>query len=888
MVDNRIKLLLACLLLQSFPLLRAATAANDIVIARAHVERVRADIPGRTIIVDWHGTWDHTTIQAALYAARDGDTVIVLPSAGSPDGAYLENIIFPARAITLRSINPQDPAIVSATVIDGNASGSVVRFADGTPQEAAMLGFTITNGTGMEYGTEGDYVGGGFYLSGSSPTIANNSIQGNNASRSGGAIYLYAASPTISSNVIANNTASRDGSAIYLESSSPLIAHNIITGNVAGLPPHQYHGGTLSLYLSAPTIESNFISGNTCLEFGGVLDLRYSTPRILNNTIVSNEGTGILCHYPEATITNTIVAYNSAGIDFDSGTSSHMSVLSYNCVYANAEDNYLGVADLTGSNGNISVDPLLANPAYGNVHIRPDSPCRDAGDDTVSLSSLQDIDNQPRLEGAHIDIGADETHGASWPAGPNVIVRVSTSGDDSHDGSSWNLAKRTVQAGIDAATELGGDVWVQAGTYLERICLARHVHVFGGFAGTEVSREERSWSHNVVVLDAQLSGATVTSVAVGHGLSTIDGFTITGGIGESDVAGNCGGGVYCYFSSSVIRNNTITDNHVDGHGGGVYSFGCDPQIMHNTITANSAGRSGGGVYVDHAAAMIAGNDVCSNIAGEDGGGVGCAFGFARVEGNRVSGNTATRYGGGLWGYNVTYGRIANNSLAGNKAATGGGMHLWGQFGTVTQNTIVANAANGGGGVYCTHVSVPISNSVVAHNSSGICYQGTPVLPLHNCVYGNTQYSYSGIVDPAGANGNIAAEPLFLVPPDPGPDATWGTEDDDAGDSHLLPGSPCIDTGSNAFAYGYLDLDGHSRIVDGDWDDMPVVDMGAYEFIPGDLDADGAITLLDFISWADCCNGPGGQHADDCQPADLDADGDVDLADFARFERAIAR
>ncbi|HOW74081.1 MAG TPA: hypothetical protein PKY77_26040, partial [Phycisphaerae bacterium] len=55
-------------------------------VPREQVEALAASIAGRTLIVDWHGTWDHATIQAALDAAESGDTIIVLPSTGSPNG----------------------------------------------------------------------------------------------------------------------------------------------------------------------------------------------------------------------------------------------------------------------------------------------------------------------------------------------------------------------------------------------------------------------------------------------------------------------------------------------------------------------------------------------------------------------------------------------------------------------------------------------------------------------------------------------------------------------------------------------------------------------------------------------------------------------------------
>ena len=73
------------------------------------------------------------------------------------------------------------------------------------------------------------------------------------------------------------------------------------------------------------------------------------------------------------------------------------------------------------------------------------------------------------------------------------------------------LAKRTVQAGIDAAAAVGGEVWVAAGTYQERITLRTCAHVYGGFAGTETQRSQRNWSANLTILDGNQAGSVVTA-----------------------------------------------------------------------------------------------------------------------------------------------------------------------------------------------------------------------------------------------------------------------------------------------------------------------------------------------------------------------------------------
>src|SRR6185295_5246363 len=66
--------------------------------------------------------------------------------------------------------------------------------------------------------------------------------------------------------------------------------------------------------------------------------------------------------------------------------------------------------------------------------------------------------------------------------------------------------------------------------------------------------------------------------------------------------------------------------------------------------------------------------------------------------------------------------------------------------------------------------------------------------------------------PASGSGNIADPPLFV--------------DQTAGNFHLQPGSPCIDTGSDTYSTGSTDLDGNPRVVNG------TIDMGAYEFQAG--------------------------------------------------------
>ncbi|MDO8630574.1 MAG: choice-of-anchor Q domain-containing protein, partial [Phycisphaerales bacterium] len=375
-----------------------------------------------------------------------------------------------------------------------------------------------------------------------------------------------------------------------------------------------------------------------------------------NNTITSNaamKGGAISCASGAPTIVNDIAAFNSSGIEKDAAST---VVLRDNCVYGNTVYNYSGWStDPTGTDGNISADPRLAGSAYSNLHIQPDSPCVDAGDDSVVGPDWLDMDGQPRIQGDHVDIGADESDGTVWTVNAR-IVRVSLDGGDSNDGSAWNLAKRTVQAGIDAASTSGGEVWVKAGKYDERITLRTFAYVYGGFSGNETQRLERNWRANVTVLDGGGSGSVVTSTDPGYLLSCVDGFTIRGG--DASV----GGGVYCNFSSPGIANNVITENHASSTGAGVYCYSSSAMISNNTITANNAVSRGGGIYGYSFAPTIVNNTVAGNN-GSSGGGMGFLSSNPVVSNNIIAFNSSGIYkslGSVTLNSNCVYGNTAYN------------------------------------------------------------------------------------------------------------------------------------------------------------------------------------------------------------------------------------
>ena len=165
----------------------------------------------------------YPTIQAAINASANGDTVLVAP------GTYFENIDFKGKLITVQSA--QGP---SGTTIDGGNVAPVVNFSTGETSAAILQGFTLQHGNApFAFG----YEGAGIHIASASPTIAGNFITANTACGSGTGISVAFASPVIRDNTITGNSkqvgcSGQGGGGIYIRgAASAQIIHNTITNN---------------------------------------------------------------------------------------------------------------------------------------------------------------------------------------------------------------------------------------------------------------------------------------------------------------------------------------------------------------------------------------------------------------------------------------------------------------------------------------------------------------------------------------------------------------------------------------------------------------------------------------------------------------------------------
>jgi hypothetical protein len=299
-------------------------------------------------------TW-YTTIQDAIDDADEAPTVneiVAYP------GTYVENIDFLRKPITLRSIDPQNWAVVDETIIDGDDSGTVVTFDSGEDTDSILEGFTITNGYTYDRGA-------GILCSGSSPTIQLCNIHDNYAVSRGGGICSYLDSnPTISHCIIHDNDVyERFGGGICVNGADAMVINCLLYGNTAPYGGGIYSDGILAM--TNCTITTNI--GPNDYSDGAYL----SGTTAIKNCIFwgNNSRAGI---YNDGTLTIT---------------------------YSDIQGGWTGT-------GNINSNPDFIDSNF--YHLDSDSPCKNYGNDS-GIDWDFDIDGEIRKNGT-IDMGSDEVN----------------------------------------------------------------------------------------------------------------------------------------------------------------------------------------------------------------------------------------------------------------------------------------------------------------------------------------------------------------------------------------------------------------------------------------------------------------------------------------------
>ncbi len=254
----------------------------------------------------------------------------------------------------------------------------------------------------------------------------------------------------------------------------------------------------------------------------------------------------------------------------------------------------------------------------------------------------------------------------------------------SGDGTSWEQAFKTLEEAfehMEHRCSAAEKIWVAAGVYKPNKIAGNgttdrdkaflppsHIKIYGSFAGTETSLEQRDLSNpaNRSILSGDFndndvvtgSGETLSIsgneenasrvVILMHTTNTVlDGFTIKGGnaIGSND-----------------IRIGTYTLNNDDGAG--IYGYQADARIVNCIFTQNTAARGGAFFTSEYSYPVVENCLFLHNIATTNGSALTTLYNFPIVNctfwGNRGTGsNTSAVYAG------ANYFTMRNSIIYGN-------------------------------------------------------------------------------------------------------------------------------------------------------------------------------------------------------------------------------
>ncbi len=392
---------------------------------------------------------------------------------------------------------------------------------------------------------------------------------------------------------------------------------------------------------------------------------------------------------------------------------------------------------------------------------------------------------------------------AGSDTGPCVLF-VATTGDDAREGTNWDSALASVQAGIDLAADRVAagapscEVWVAEGEYLPTryppdtddpldpraltFLLKDKVGVYGGFSGTETVRSEdrvvlpttlsgdlgvlEDRSDNVYHVVTAADGAILSDfyVSAGNANGTEELQRLGGGLLIGDTSPTIircylginsaerGGGAYIGSGSPSITGGGFDANSATDLGGGVYIEDGSPVFTDFSVSANEVSNLGGGIYSASGSFTFSGGNIASDHA-IDGGGIYVAGGAPVLQNVSISGNSMTGRGGALFALDATV-TLTGCQFGGNQATESGGS-IYANGATLTidgcdfsgntvQNGAGAAIDNEGSTLTITRTTFQGCSAVAAEQGGGaIRNRAGGSIRLENCTFAGNTSNFGG-------------------------------------------------------------------------------------------------------------------------------------------------
>jgi predicted outer membrane repeat protein len=644
-------------------------------------------------------------------------------------------------------------------------------------------------------------------------------IQQNTAAGRGGGICVDVSTQTciVVGCTIVNNTANKGGGAASIGCTCggyPYYINCRFLGNTATTSG----GGLFSEGYIFNTLTNCVFSGNTTEGDGGAIYDGYdSTSDIYDCTISQNhavgDGGGANFNYDrERYVYNSIFWLNTD--QFGNGVFSQISgyepILYYCCV-----QNWNGEL---GGVGNHGQDPEFidadgpdnqAGTEDDNLRLLSVSPCVDTGHNSYIGEDSADLDGDGYIpEPIPFDLDGDaRIHNVTVDMGayeffsPKVIY-VDADAAGANDGSSWANAYVYLQDGL-ADAGYGDEIRVAQGCYRPD----------QGAGNTTGDSDATFQLVNGVELKGGYAGfgqpdpdardIEEFATCLSGDLGSVKSYHVVTGTGTDQAT---------LLEGFTIQDGDGLQQGLQLGGGGMNNDPGSPTVRHCCFMENQA-HHGAGIYFGHDS-----NALVVNCRFEEGG-IGTALSSLEIvncDFINIYWAAIESYGGEL---NITNCVFRDN--------------YWGLFID-----------------YCDPI---LTNCTFYENDRAIEYDGGSEATLYNCIVWNNDYPlyaqrvYHSCIDGTWGegSGNLTEDPMFVA---------------DEEELYLADGSPCIDTGSNAWLpLDVADLDGdgdttepipfdrrgNSRVFN------TTVDMGAYEiqgqWIYVDVNATGQ---NNGTSWAD--------------------------------------
>jgi len=369
-------------------------------------------------------------------------------------------------------------------------------------------------------------------------------------------------------------------------------------------------------------------------------------------------------------------------------------------------------------------------------------------------------------------------------ANPGVLY-AAPDGATSGTCNSWANAC-TLQYALSRAVS-GDEIWVKmgvhypggAGNRTATFTLKNGVALYGGFAGTETSRDERDWQANPTILSGDIDQNDInddgnyiaetwndiegenayhvlTAIYAETGNFTLDGFVITAGLGDS-IAKGYGAGLHASNSNSTLQNIIFCGNEAWNDGGGLYAYLSTILLTNVTFSGNKASLfgNGGGMMITSGSTATLTTVTFENNVATDYTGSGLSVGELTTGSSSVvltdvtfidNGSSLTDYGGGMFVcYNCTA-ELTNVAFTRNTAEDGGGLYSDGRS-TLTNVTFNNNTAtDAGGGMFNWADDTLVTNVTFTNNNAergGGFYNANTTPTLVDIIFSSNTAKYGG-------------------------------------------------------------------------------------------------------------------------------------------------